>query len=73
MLRKVVKWLVIGVAVVLVLAGALYALGLRVVLYGGGKPRLQFVESERTRTERIAIDRASHRDVPPPARRPDSA
>jgi outer membrane protein assembly factor BamB len=65
MLRKAVKWIAIGVAVVLVLAGGLYALGLRVVLYGGGKPRLQFVESERTRTERIARDRASHRNAPP--------
>jgi len=65
MLRKVVKWSAIGVAVVLVLAGGLYALGLRVVLYGGGKPRLQFVESERTRTERIAKDRASHQNAPP--------
>jgi outer membrane protein assembly factor BamB len=67
MLRKIVKWVAIGVVAVLVLAGGLYAFGLRIVLYGGGTPRLEFVESERTRTERIARDRASHRDVPPPA------
>jgi outer membrane protein assembly factor BamB len=66
MLRKVVKWLAIGVAIALVLAGGLFALGLRVVIYGGGKPRLQFVESERTRIERIAKDRAAHRDAPLP-------
>ncbi len=67
MLRKIVKWIAIAAVAVVVLAGGLYAFGLRVVLYGGGTPRLRFVESERTRTERIAKDRASHRDVPPPA------
>jgi outer membrane protein assembly factor BamB len=73
MLLKVLKWIAAGVAVVLVLAVGLYAFGLRVVLYGGGKPRLQFIESERTRTERLARDRASHREAPAPAAAPVDA
>lgn len=65
MLRNVAKWVAIGLAVALLAGAALFAFGLRVVLYGGGKPRLQFVESERTRAERIARDRESQRDRPP--------
>jgi outer membrane protein assembly factor BamB len=71
MLRRILKWTAFVVAVVLLVAGGLFAFGLRVVLYGGGKPRLQFVESERTRTERIARDREAHQAPPrPPAAAP---
>jgi len=69
MLRKILKWTGIAV-VVLVAAGlGLYALGLRVVLYGGGSPHLAFVESEDTRVARIARDREAQRAQPqaPPA------
>lgn len=65
MLRTVAKWGAIALAVVVVAGAALYALGLRVVLYGGGTPRLQFVESEQKRTQRITRDREAHRDLPP--------
>jgi outer membrane protein assembly factor BamB len=60
-----VKWAAIGLALVLLAGAGLFAAGLRVVLYGGGVPRLQFVESERTRTERIARDRKAHGDPRP--------
>lgn len=64
MLRKIVKRVAVALAVILLVGAALFAYGLRVVLYGGGTPRLQFVESERTRTERIARDRDAHRETP---------
>lgn len=66
MLRRVLKWVAIGLAVMVLTAAALFALGLRVVLYGGGTPRLQFVESERTRIERLAMSRAAQRGAPAP-------
>ena len=70
MLRKILKWAGIAV-VVLVAAGlGLYALGLRVVLYGGGSPHLAFVESEDTRVARIARDREAQRAQPQPAPAP---
>jgi outer membrane protein assembly factor BamB len=65
MLRKLAKWGAIGLALVLLAGAGLFAAGLRVVLYGGGVPRLQFVESERTRTERIARNRKAHADPRP--------
>ena len=65
MLRNIVKWAAIGLALVLVAGAALFAFGLRVVVYGGGTPRLEFVESERTRSERIAEDREAHRAASP--------
>ncbi len=61
MVRKVLKWAVVVVAGLLVAGAALFAFGLRVVLYGGGTPRLQFVESERTRSERLARSREAQR------------
>jgi outer membrane protein assembly factor BamB len=66
MLRKLVKWTAFGLAVVLLAGAGLFAAGLRAVIYGGGIPRLRFVESERTRTERIARDRKTH-GAPRPA------
>jgi len=71
MLRRILKWAAIA-AVALVATGAvLFALGLRVVLYGGGTPRLVFVESESERAARIARDREAQRALtpsgPPPA------
>jgi outer membrane protein assembly factor BamB len=71
MLRRILKWVAIA-AVALVATGAvLFALGLRVVLYGGGTPRLVFVESESERAARIARDREAQRALtpsgPPPA------
>ena len=61
MLRRILKWAAI-VLIVLVATGAvLYAVGLRVVLYGGGAMRLAFVESESDRAARIERDREAQR------------
>jgi outer membrane protein assembly factor BamB len=48
----------------------LYALGLRVVLYGGGDVRLAFVEPESKRAARIARDREAQRAQAQPAPSP---
>lgn len=61
MLRKIVRWVALAIVALVATAAVLYAFGLRVVLYGGGSPRLQFVESESVRTERIARDREAQR------------
>jgi outer membrane protein assembly factor BamB len=73
MLRRILKWAAIA-AVALVATGAvLFALGLRVVLYGGGTPRLVFVESESERSARIARDREAQRARTPAAPAPAPA
>src|SRR5687767_10374601 len=73
MLRRILKWVAIA-AVALVATGAvLFALGLRVVLYGGGTPRLVFVESESERAARIVRDREAQRAQPPSAPAPAPA
>ena len=68
MLRRILKGVAVVVASLLVTAAVLYALGLRVVLYGGGSPHLEFVESEATRARRIARDRETRRAETPPTR-----
>jgi len=65
MLRRIQKFAAILFGVMLVTTAVLYALGLRVVLYGGGAPHLEFVESERARAERIARDREARRAQAP--------
>ncbi len=71
MLRKILKWSGLALLALIATAVVLYAFGLRVVIYGGGSPRLQFVESERARAERIARDREAQRQraaaEPPPS------
>ena len=47
MLRRVAKWTTLAALTIVALGTVLYAFGLRVVWYGGGSPRLRFVESER--------------------------
>ena len=61
MFRKILKWAAIALLVLVATAAGLYTLGLRVVLYGGGSPRLRFVESESERVARIAHDREAQR------------
>ncbi len=61
MLRRIAKWSALAALAILVTGAVLYAFGLRVVLYGGGSPRLRFVESESTRAERVARDREAQR------------
>lgn len=73
MIRRLAK--AAGLSLVaLTLAGAvLYAFGLRVVLDGGGSPRLRFVESERARAEQIARHREAQRAAVEPAIQPEPA
>jgi len=61
MIRKTVKVAAICLATLLLVGVALYAFGLRVVIYGGGSPHLAFVESDAARGERIARHRETQR------------
>jgi outer membrane protein assembly factor BamB len=65
MMRRILKGVALVVASLLVTGVVLYALGLRVVLYGGGSPHLEFVESEAARARRIARDREARRAETP--------
>jgi outer membrane protein assembly factor BamB len=68
MLKRIAKWLAIGLAAVVVVAAGLYALGLRIVLDGGGTPRLAFLTSADERAEEIARHREAQKaQAPPPA------
>jgi outer membrane protein assembly factor BamB len=70
MLRRILKWTAIAVVVLIATGAVLYALGLRVVLYGGGDVRLAFVEPESKRAARIARDREAQRARAQPAPSP---
>jgi outer membrane protein assembly factor BamB len=61
MFRRILKWTAIAVIGLIATGAVLYALGLRVVLYGGGTPHLEFVESESERAARVARDREAQR------------
>jgi outer membrane protein assembly factor BamB len=61
MLRRILKWTAIAVIGLIVTGAVLYGLGLRVVLYGGGTPHLEFVESESERAARVVRDREAQR------------
>lgn len=61
MVRRLLKAAGIGLAALIVIGLALYAAGLRVVLDGGGKPYLAFVQSERARADQIARHREAQR------------
>ena len=61
MLRRILKWAAIALVVLVATGAVLYAVGLRVVLYGGGAMRLAFVESESDRAARIERDREAQR------------
>jgi outer membrane protein assembly factor BamB len=69
MFLRVVLRLLRRAAIVLAVFAAcgaiLYALGLRIVLYGGGSPHLRFVESERSQAERVARHRAAQQAAAP--------
>jgi outer membrane protein assembly factor BamB len=77
MLRFIVRGA--GALVVLIgVAAALYVAGLRIVLDGGGMPRLEFAQSADDQAEAIARHREAQRQaapppVPPPAPEPGSA
>ena len=61
MLRRILKWAAIALVVLVATGAVLYAVGLRVVLYGGGAVRFAFVESESDRAARIERDREAQR------------
>jgi outer membrane protein assembly factor BamB len=61
MFRRIAKWVGILVMALLLTGAVLYAVGLRVVVDGGGSPYLAFVESEATRAERLARHREAQR------------
>lgn len=69
MLRKIAKALGLFIVVVLVAVAALYAAGLRVILDGGGRPQLAFLESDADRAESLA----RHREAQRAAARPDES
>ena len=64
-------------ASLVVLGGVLYLFGLRIVMYGGGMPRLQFVRSADAQADAIDAHRAAQRvaspSLPPPAGAPTLA
>jgi outer membrane protein assembly factor BamB len=60
--RKALKFAVLAIAVLLVVFGVLYQFfGLRLVLDGGGRPRLLVVESSQRQAERIERHREAQR------------
>ncbi|MBA2301550.1 MAG: PQQ-like beta-propeller repeat protein [Acidobacteria bacterium] len=65
MLKKVGKAVGVGLGVLAVLAVGLYAIGLRVVLDGGGTPTLRFMESADERASALARHREAQRNQPP--------
>jgi outer membrane protein assembly factor BamB len=67
MLRRILKVAAAGLACLIVGGVVLYAFGLRVLLDGGGRPYLSFVDSERARAERIARHREAQRADAAPA------
>jgi outer membrane protein assembly factor BamB len=70
MLRRILKTIAIAAGVLLLAGIGLYAAGLRVILDGGGSPRLRFLQSERARLEAIARHRDNQRAAPAPAPSP---
>lgn len=65
---RTLKRLGIVLAAAIIVAGALYLFGLRVILDGGGAPRLGFMQSTDARAELIARHREAQKaGGPPPA------
>jgi outer membrane protein assembly factor BamB len=61
LIRRILKAVAVLAAVLAIGAAVLFAFGLRVVLDGGGTPRLRFVESASQREERLARHREAQR------------
>ncbi len=72
-MRRRLTGLALGAALVVAIAGALYAVfGLRIVLDGGGSPQVRFIESSTDQARRIEEHRQAQREAaattaPPPA------
>jgi outer membrane protein assembly factor BamB len=69
-IRKIAKGLGLAVVALVVAGAVLYLFGFRIVIYGGGKPHLAFVESESARAERLAKHREAQRAIPDAAPEP---
>ncbi len=68
MIRRILRFAAFALVALIVVAGLLYLLGLRIILDGGGSPHLRFLESADEQAERIAQHREAQRhDAPPPA------
>jgi len=64
--RRLLKGLGLGVAIAAMIGGVLYAaFGLRIVLDGGGSPRVRFVESSNEQARRIEEHRRAQRAAAP--------
>ena len=64
MLRTVVKFLGVALAAIVLIGAVLYAVGLRLVFYGGSDPRLRFVRSADQHAEKVASHREAQRGKP---------
>src|SRR5262245_57020992 len=75
MLNRLLKAAALVVVVGIVAAALLYLVGMRIVLYGGGTPHLQFVSSADRQAAEVARHREAQRAVstPPPSVTPPLA
>jgi outer membrane protein assembly factor BamB len=74
MMLKILKWAAVTLLLLVAAGVLLYAVGLRVVLDGGGKPYFAFVDSERARLKKIAANReAQHAPEAPAPAAPERA
>jgi outer membrane protein assembly factor BamB len=64
---RVLKYAGLLLIVIIAMGGILFALGMRVVLDGGGSPHLRFVKSAETQADELARHRQAQRAQPPPA------
>src|SRR5687768_5833357 len=67
MIRKLLKGAGIALAALIVVSGVLYLFGARVVLDGGGTPRVEFLQSTDAQAELIAKHREAQKAAAPPA------
>ena len=67
MLRRIGKYLGLFVGAALVIAAGLYVAGMRVVMYGGGAPRLRFITPPDKHAEDVARHREAQRAQSGPA------
>ena len=65
MFRRILKFAGFSVIALVAMAIVLYAIGLRVLLTGGGSPYLSLAGSERSHLAMIARDREAQRGAAP--------
>ena len=66
MLKRIAGGIGLALVTLGVVAGILYLAGVRVVLDGGGMPRLEFAQSADEQAEAIARHREAQRQAAPP-------